>query len=56
MYGCEVLFTQEQGRAMMDMVERITGKPCPCAEGKSCPLLPIGRAPQPAPVVVAPAA
>jgi hypothetical protein len=44
MYGCEILFTQEQGRAMMDMVERITGAPCPCTVGEACPILPLGKA------------
>ncbi|MGZ4519091.1 MAG: hypothetical protein ACXVXP_05875 [Mycobacteriaceae bacterium] len=40
MYGCEILFTEEQGKKMMDMVERVTGQPCPCKQGKTCPLLP----------------
>lgn len=40
MYGCEILFTEEQGRKMMDMIERVTGEACPCKQGKTCPLLP----------------
>jgi hypothetical protein len=44
MYGCEILFTQEQGDQMMVMVERVTGKPCPCKSGERCPILPLGRA------------
>jgi hypothetical protein len=44
MYGCEILFTQEQGDKMMAMVERVTGKPCPCKSGDRCPILPITQA------------
>jgi hypothetical protein len=53
MYGCEILFNQEQGDKMMAMVERVTGAPCPCKSGERCPILPLGRG---AEVVAQPAA
>lgn len=39
MLGCEVLFDEQQGREVMELVERTTGKPCPCKQGQGCPLL-----------------
>lgn len=41
----EKTFCQERlgdvaGTAAMDLVERATGLPCPCKQGKGCPLNP----------------
>lgn len=43
MYGCEILFDREQAAAMQELIERKTGDPCPCKQGKACPLLPAGE-------------
>ena len=39
-YGCEVLFSSERAQAVQDLIEGATGRPCPCKQGKTCPLLP----------------
>jgi hypothetical protein len=39
-YGCEVLFSSERAQAVQNLIEGATGKPCPCKQGKTCPLLP----------------
>jgi len=38
-YGCEVLFDEERGLAVQELVEAATGEPCPCKQGRACPLL-----------------
>lgn len=35
---CETLFGRDEGRAMQEMIEQATGRPCPCQRGKICPL------------------
>jgi len=46
--GCEVLFGREEGAATIELIERLTGRPCPCKEGHGCPLL--APAPDPEPI------
>jgi hypothetical protein len=45
-YGCEVLFSSERAQAVQDLIEGATGKPCPCKQGKTCPLLPRAEKPE----------
>ena len=39
-YGCEVLFSSKRAQAVQNLIEGATGKPCPCKQGMTCPLLP----------------
>ena len=47
MLGCEILFGDEQGAKMQELVERVTGEPCPCKQGKGCPLMPPAQSASP---------
>ena len=38
-YGCEVLFNSEQALHIQQLIETATGRPCPCKQGRTCPLL-----------------
>lgn len=46
MYQCEAMFGIERGLAIQAVVEKSTGKPCPCTTGEKCIL----EAPQAAPL------
>ena len=37
---CKVLFGETRGDEVIELVERVTGGPCPCRQGLPCPLLP----------------
>lgn len=37
---CEVLFGAAAADEVVGLVERTTGGPCPCKQGKPCPLAP----------------
>lgn len=37
--ACQALFGSVRGRQIQDAIEEDTGRPCPCAQGLSCPLL-----------------
>ena len=37
--GCEILFGRQYGAEVQTLVERLTGGPCPCRQGHTCPLL-----------------
>jgi len=40
MLGCEILYGVTHGAKVHAMVEAATDAPCPCIEGRACPLLP----------------
>jgi hypothetical protein len=40
MYGCELLFTKAEAAEVKAQVRKAVNGPCPCDEGKKCPLLP----------------
>jgi hypothetical protein len=40
MYGCELLFTKAEAAEVQAQVRKAVGGPCPCDEGRKCPLLP----------------
>lgn len=40
MYGCELLFTREEAAEVQAQVRKALDGPCPCDEGRKCPLLP----------------
>lgn len=46
-YGCEILFTEDRAEAVQELIEGATGEPCPCKQGKVCPLLPELKVPTP---------
>lgn len=37
---CRLVFGREKASAIHALIERTTGEPCPCAQGRACPLLP----------------
>lgn len=37
---CEAIYGVERGARMLSIIERSTGVPCPCKQGKACPLMP----------------
>ena len=39
-YGCEVLWDEQDAKRVHELMEQGTGKPCPGEVGKRCPLLP----------------
>jgi hypothetical protein len=41
MRACEVVFSPEKAERTRVMIERLTGKACPCDRGKRCPLFPV---------------
>jgi hypothetical protein len=43
-YGCEVLFDNDRAAMLQSIIEGSTGEPCPCKQGKACPLLTIAPA------------
>jgi hypothetical protein len=50
---CQRLFGSERGRVIIEMIEEVTGQPCPCKRGLRCLLTPpIGGVPFPPPVVI----
>jgi hypothetical protein len=40
MYECERIFGISGGLEVRDLIEKATGRPCPCTEGRACPLMP----------------
>lgn len=44
MLECQRQLGMERGKRMMEMVERVTGRPCPCLHGGQCILIPTPRA------------
>lgn len=40
---CKVLLGEVRGGEVNELVERVTGGPCPCKRGLTCPLLPAPR-------------
>lgn len=41
---CVRIFGAVQGSEIIELIERTTGEPCPCRQGRQCPLLPAPRA------------
>lgn len=39
MYQCEFVWDPARARQVQDLVEKATGAPCPCKEGKPCPFV-----------------
>lgn len=37
---CEQEWSAEKAKGVRELVERLTGGPCPCDQGKACPVLP----------------
>jgi hypothetical protein len=37
---CQIEMGEERGRQMRAVFEDLLGEPCPCAQGKTCPLTP----------------
>lgn len=37
---CRFVFGHEEAERVVAIVEKATGEPCPCQQGKPCPLLP----------------
>lgn len=40
MRGCEAVYDIETAGKVQAMIEKATGRPCPCIHGKVCPLIP----------------
>ena len=38
--ACEQEWSQEKARGVRELIERLSGKACPCDRGLVCPLLP----------------
>jgi hypothetical protein len=36
---CTKIFGQVRGAEIVELVERTTGQPCPCKQGRPCPLV-----------------
>lgn len=51
---CQAIYGNERGAALQSFLEKATGEPCPCAQGRVCPLMP--PAPRDSAEVVAPVA
>lgn len=45
MYGCEILFSVETAASVRAEVSKAMGGECPCAAGRTCPLLPADLGP-----------
>lgn len=45
---CEALFGRTAGGEVRTLVEKLAGGPCPCVQGRACPLMPVEEA---APIV-----
>ena len=41
MYGCEIMWGDDDAAKVQALVEESTGGPCPCKTGLVCPLLPV---------------
>lgn len=39
MLGCEIVWSSEESSRAQELIERATGKACPCKRGLTCPLL-----------------
>ena len=37
---CDREWGAEKGRGVRELIVKLTGKPCPCDQGNTCPLLP----------------
>lgn len=37
---CEVIFGRERGEELRAYLEEALGEPCPCSQGRRCPLAP----------------
>ena len=43
MLYCKEKMGEVRGSAIVELVERVTGEPCPCKQGVPCPLMPKPR-------------
>lgn len=46
---CQAIFGEERGAELSAFLERATGEPCPCRQGRVCPLLPANVVEPPCP-------
>jgi hypothetical protein len=46
MYVCEYVWDPVQASQVRELLERATGEPCPCKQGKPCPFIRL-EAPEP---------
>lgn len=37
---CQTIYGRERGADLSAFLEKATGEPCPCSQGRTCPLLP----------------
>lgn len=42
MLACEVIWAPEKAARARELIEDAIGGPCPCHEGRECPMLPEG--------------
>ena len=42
--ACKIMFGEVRGSEIIELMERTTGKPCPCKQGGTCPLQALGPA------------
>lgn len=45
MRNCEYVWDPLRAKQVSELVERATGKPCPCKEGGQCPFVRVDPAP-----------
>lgn len=50
---CQALFGIERGAQIQALIEAATAEPCPCAQGRTCPLMRLPKADSPPPQLVA---
>ena len=51
---CQAIYGIERGDELSAFIEQATGEPCPCRQGRACPMMPadVGEQERPGPVAL----
>jgi hypothetical protein len=41
---CQAVYGVERGDELSAFIEQVTGEPCPCRQGRACPMMPADEA------------